>query len=92
MLNYLGHVNRNTRTNMITALQGKVDAKRKRGRPSILYVASIIESSGLSLSEVVQTEAETGRNGMQLWLKLGQQTLTALTQQVTGKVILPKNN
>ena len=53
-LNYLGHANRNTKTNlMTTALQGKVDAKRNRGRPPISYMANITENSGLSLSEVV---------------------------------------
>ena len=53
-LNYLGHANRNTRTTlMTTALQGKVEAKRKRGRPSISYMASITKKSGLSLSDVV---------------------------------------
>ena len=37
-LNYLGHANRNTRTNMITAaLQGNVERKRLQGRPSISY-------------------------------------------------------
>lgn len=53
-LNYLGHANRNTRTNlMATVLQGKVEAKRNRGRPPISYMASITANSGLSLSDVV---------------------------------------
>ena len=53
-LNYLGHANRNTRADlMTTALQGKVEAKRNRGRPPVSYMASITASSGLSLSDVV---------------------------------------
>ena len=38
---------------MRTVLQGKVEAKRSRGRPPISYMTNITESSGLSLSEVV---------------------------------------
>ena len=50
----MGHANRNTKTNlMTTALQGKVDARRNRGRPPISYMANITENSGLPLSEVV---------------------------------------
>ena len=53
-LNYLGHANRNTRTNlMATVLQGKVEARRNKGRPPISYMTSITASSGLSLSDVV---------------------------------------
>ena len=53
-LNYLGHTIRNTRTNlMATVLQGKVEARRNRGRPPISYMTSITASSGLSLSDVV---------------------------------------
>ena len=53
-LNYLGHANRNTRTNlMATVLEGKVEAKRNRGRQPISYMASITANSGLSLSDVV---------------------------------------
>ena len=51
---YLGHANRNTKTNlMTTVLQGKIEAKRNRGRPPISYMSNITENSGLSLSEVV---------------------------------------
>ena len=53
-LNYLGHANRNTRKNLITTeLQGKVEAKRNRGRPPISYMASITANSDLSLSDLV---------------------------------------
>ena len=53
-LRYLGHANRNTKTNlMTTVLQGKIEAKRNRGRPPISYMTNITETSGLSLSEVV---------------------------------------
>jgi len=53
-LRYLGHINRNTKTNlMTTVLQGKIEAKRNRGRPPISYMTNITETSGLSLSEVV---------------------------------------
>ena len=53
-LRYLGHANRNSKTNlMTTVLQGKIEAKRNRGRPPISYMTNITEISGLSLSEVV---------------------------------------
>ena len=36
---YFGHVNRNTKTNLMTrALQGKITAKRNIGRPPISYM------------------------------------------------------
>jgi hypothetical protein len=36
-LKYLGHANRNTKTDlMTTVLQGKVEAKRNQGRPPTL--------------------------------------------------------
>ena len=61
-LSYLGHANRNTRTDlMATALQGKVEAKRNRGRPPISYMASITASSGLSLSDVVHKSRDRQR-------------------------------
>ena len=50
----MGHANRNSKTNlMTTVLQGKIEAKRNRGRPPISYMINITETSGLSLSEVV---------------------------------------
>ena len=53
-LRYLGHANRNSKTNlMTTVLQGKIEAKRNRGRLPISYMTNITETSGLSLSEVV---------------------------------------
>ena len=33
---------------MTTALQGKVEGKRRKGRPSISYIENLIEASGLS--------------------------------------------
>ena len=38
-LKYLGHANRNTKTDlMTTVLQGKVEAKRNQGRPPTSYI------------------------------------------------------
>ena len=53
-LKYMGHAIRNTKTDlMATVLQGKVEAKRNRGRPPASYMSYTTEYSGLKLSEVV---------------------------------------
>ena len=53
-INNFGHANRNTKTNlMITVLQEKVEARRNRVRPPILYMTNLTESGGLSLSKKV---------------------------------------
>ena len=49
-MKYLGHANRNTKTNlMTTVLQGKMDAKR----PPKSYMSNITSASGLRLLDVV---------------------------------------
>ena len=54
-LKYVGHANRNQRTSlMATVFQGKIDARRKKGRPQISYIDNIKEISGLKLGDIVQ--------------------------------------
>ena len=54
-LKYVGHAVRNPRTDlMTTVLQGKVEGKRNRGRPSMIYIDNIMKDSGLSLSQIVR--------------------------------------
>ena len=54
-LKYVGHVNRNEKaTLMTTVLQGKVESKRKIGRPPISYIENIKKCSKLSLHEIVK--------------------------------------
>ena len=53
-MKYVGHATRNPRTTlMATLLQGRVEARRRRGRPHTSYMENITESSGLPLSSVV---------------------------------------
>ena len=62
-LRYVGHANRNTQTNlMTTVLQGKVEGRRKRGRPPTSYIANITEISGLGgLHEIVELSRDRER-------------------------------
>ena len=54
-LKYVGHAVRNPRTNLMsTVLQGKVEGKRSRGRPTNTYIENIRKDSGLSLSQIVR--------------------------------------
>ena len=58
-LRYVGHALRNTKTDiMATVLQGKVDGKRNRGRPSTTLTNNITSISGLRLSEVVHRSGD----------------------------------
>ena len=53
-MKYVGHANRNTKTDlMTTVLQGKMDAKRKPGRPPTSYISNITSATGLKLHEAV---------------------------------------
>ena len=54
-LKYVGHALRNKRTGlMTTALQGKVEGERNRGRPPALLARNITEISGKNLQEVAR--------------------------------------
>ena len=51
-LKYLGHAIRNPKTDLMKiSIQGKVPAKRSKGRPSTSLLSNIIESSGQNLHE-----------------------------------------
>ena len=51
---YIGHVIRNQKTDLMsTALMGRVEGCRKRGRPAMSLMDNITEITGLSLGEVV---------------------------------------
>ena len=53
-LKYVGHANRNLKTDLMTAVfQGKVESKRNRGRPPISYMNNITASTGLRLDEII---------------------------------------
>ena len=53
-LKYVGHANRNPRTNLMTTLlQGRVPGSRRRGRPATSYMNNVTANSGLRLSQVV---------------------------------------
>ena len=54
-LKYVGHAIRNERTDLMsTVLQGKVEGKRNRGRPSASLATNITNISGKKLQEVVR--------------------------------------
>ena len=54
-LKYIGHAIRNKNTNlMATVLQGKVDAKRKKGRPSVTYMENISRVCNLNLQQMTE--------------------------------------
>ena len=54
-LKYLGHANRNKNTSlMTTVLQGKIEAKRRPGRPPTTYIENIKKICHLNIQEVVQ--------------------------------------
>ena len=64
-LRYIGHANRSTSTNLMsTVMMGKVQGKRKRGRPPTSYIGNVIDASGLTMQELVHlsTEREEWRN------------------------------
>ena len=61
-LKYLAHVNRNTKTDlMTTVLQVKVEAKRNQGRPPTSYIDNVKADSGLQLYEVIHQSRDRNR-------------------------------
>ena len=53
-LRYIGHANRNQRTDLMTSvLQGRVQSARRRGKPATTLVSNVRSFSGLSLGEVI---------------------------------------
>ena len=61
-LKYVGHAIRNSKTAlMATVLQGKVDAPRKKGRPSLAYDDNIKEVSRLKMGEISQESRDRDR-------------------------------
>ena len=53
-MRYIGHANRNQRTDLMTSvLQGRVQSARRRGRPATTLVSNVRNFSGLSLGEVI---------------------------------------
>ena len=61
-LRYLGHANRNTRTDLMTSIfQGRVEARRNRGRPATSYMDNmdnITSSIGLRIDEVIHSSTD----------------------------------
>jgi len=52
-LRYVGYANRSKHTNlMTTALQGKVEGKRRKGRPPISYIDNLKDASSSSLGSL----------------------------------------
>ena len=58
-LKYIGHASRNKNTDLMkTVLQGKIEAKRKKGRPAATYIGSLNKSLGIKL----QTTSQDSQN------------------------------
>ncbi|GFR76334.1 endonuclease-reverse transcriptase [Elysia marginata] len=54
-LKYIGHAERNTKTDLMkTIFEGKTEAKRGRGRPSLSYVDQVSKATGLKLQSISQ--------------------------------------
>ncbi|GFS07545.1 endonuclease-reverse transcriptase [Elysia marginata] len=54
-LKYIGHAERNTKTDLMkTIFEGKIEAKRGRGRPSLSYVDQVSKATGLKLQSISQ--------------------------------------
>ena len=52
-LRYIGHAARNQKTDLMkVAYQGKIDAKRRRGRPTTTLLDNIKEASGLDIYRI----------------------------------------
>ena len=53
-LRYIGHANRNQRTDLMTSvLQGRVQSTRRRGKPATTLISNVRSFTGLKLSEVI---------------------------------------
>ena len=58
-MRYLSHALRSKKTDMMsTALMGKVESRRKRGRPATSLVGNVTSVTGLSLGDVVHRSRE----------------------------------
>ena len=58
-LRYVGHANRSQHTSLMsTAFQGKVDGKRRRGRPPISYGGNLKEACGLGLQQIAESSRD----------------------------------
>ena len=52
-LKYVGHIIRNKNTNLMAAtLQGKIEARKKQGRPSVTYIENIKKVSNMNIQEM----------------------------------------
>lgn len=61
-LKYVGHVTRHSKTNLMSAvLQGKMEGKRKRGRPSISYLSNLKDITGMNTHEMIETTRDRCR-------------------------------
>ena len=58
-LRYVGHANRSQHTPLMTTVfQGKIDGKRRRGRPPVSYSGNLKEACGLGLQQIVQSSRD----------------------------------
>ena len=58
-LKYIGHASRNKNTNLMTiAYQGKLDAKRKKGRPPTSLLSNITNASKLKIHEIARASKD----------------------------------
>ena len=58
-LKYIGHASRNKNTNLMTiAYQGKLDAKRKKGRPPTSLISNITNVSNLKIHEIARASKD----------------------------------
>ena len=75
-LKYAGHALRNEKTDLMsTVLQGKVEGKRRRGRPPTSLANNIVDISGKKLQEVVRLSRDR-----ECWRQLvGKMCVTANT-------------
>ena len=66
-LRYVGHANRSKHADlMTTALQGKVEGKRRKGRPPISYIDNLKDASGHgSLQQIIEDSRDRDK-----WCKL----------------------
>ena len=58
-LRYVGHANRSQYTPLMTTVfQGKMDGKRRRGRPPVSYTGNLKEACGLGLQQIAQSSRD----------------------------------
>ena len=67
-LKYIRHATRNTKTNlMAVAYQGKVEGRRKKGRPPITLLDNIKTSTGLEIHEVARSSSDREKWRQTVW-------------------------